>query len=534
MRVPRFGGTVARVPILRVVPSNGSEPMPQPEPLPLGSITPRLWTRPLRKLTPRTSYGFAVIHFAATVLLTPLDPWQQWLVIHAGEMLDDGRPRFRQVLVIVARQNGKTHLCKILALFWMFVEKWPMIFGTSTNLEQAKEAWEEAVTLAQATKALAERIPRGGVRVGNGQQVLSSTDRSRYKIGAADKDGGRGKSIDRAIGDELRQQRTWEAYQAAYNAMNLRPLAQVVYITNMGDKRSVVLNSLRRDALAALDSDQRRPVFIAEWSAPPGTHPADPAGHAAANPQYGRRMDPDVLIAAARRVSAPGADLEELNGFLTEILCMQVDHMDPAVSPANWTASLARAAIDLDARGQLAAVVDVAPDQQHVSLVVAARAGEQWRVEAVASWAGPDAMARALDDLPAWIVKVRPKVVGWFPGGPAATLDATLRDRRKAGTRGRTWPPRGVTVQELTAEVPAVCMGFAAMIDAGQLLHSGQDLLDVQVAAAGKLWLSESRWVFGRDSGRHVDAVYAAAGALHLARTMPRTRKVVRGVRTGT
>ena len=235
---------------LQALPSTPSGETPRPAPLPLGSITPRLWTRPLRKLTPRTSYGFAVIHFAATVLEQPLDPWQQWLVIHAGEMLDDGRPRFRQVLVIVARQNGKTHLCKVLALFWLYVERWPMVFGTSTNLEQAKEAWEYAVDLATAVPAIAARTLKP--RIGNGQQVLPTRDRCRYKIGAADRKGGRGKSIDRAIGDELREQHTWEAYRAAYNAMNLRPLAQVVYITNMGDHRAVVLNTLRRDALDAI------------------------------------------------------------------------------------------------------------------------------------------------------------------------------------------------------------------------------------------------------------------------------------------
>jgi phage terminase large subunit-like protein len=136
-----------------------------------------MWTRPLRKLTPQTSYGYAVIHFAAVVLGTPLDPWQQWVVIHLGELLPDGRPRFRQVLVLVARQNGKTHLCKVLALFWMFVERHPMIFGTSTDLEQAKEAWEAAVALAEDTPALAGRLNARHKRIGNGQQDFWTTDR---------------------------------------------------------------------------------------------------------------------------------------------------------------------------------------------------------------------------------------------------------------------------------------------------------------------------------------------------------------------
>jgi hypothetical protein len=473
-----------------------------------------------------------VIHFAATVLGKPLDPWQQWLVIHAGELLEDGRPRFRQVLVIVARQNGKTHLCTILALFWLYVERWPLVFGTSNKLDYAKDSWEAAKNLALETPCLAARTRKP--RVGNGQQDLPTADRCHYRIGAANEDGGRSKSIDRAIGDELRQQRDWTAYLALQPAMNARPRAQAIYITNMGDARSVVLNSLRSDALDAIaDGNVQRPVGLFEWSAPPGTHPMDPAGHAAANPQYGGRMDRDVIVQAARRVAKPGADLEELNGFLTEILCMGVDQLDPAIDAAGWATGRQPAAIDVDQRLRLAAVVDVSPDQQHVSLVVATLLDDgRVRGEAVKDWTGPQAMTAVLAELPVWVARVRPRVLGWFPTGPAATLDASLRDRRKTG-RGRAWPPRGVRVLELgTTDTPAVVMGFAALVAAGHVLHSGQALLDDQIRAAEKLWTGD-RWVMTRRGAGHVDAVYALAGAVHIARTMPRPRERARHVHVG-
>jgi hypothetical protein len=515
--------------ILRAVSSTGSDATLLPAPLPLGSITPRLWTRPLRKLTPRTSYGFAVIHFAATILGEPLDPWQQWLVIHLGELLDDGTPRFRQVLVIVARQNGKTYLCQVLALFWMFIERHPFVFGTSTTLEQAKKAWAGAVLMAEKTRGLAALLSAKHKKIGNGQQDFWTTDGSHYMIGAADRKGGRGDSIDRAIGDELREQHSWEAYGAAYNAMAARPKAQVVYITNQGDARAVVLNSLRTDALAEMAAV--RPIGLFEWSAPPGSHPTDPAGHAAANPQYGRRMDRDTIIDAARRVSKPGADPEQVATFLTEILCMSVDVLDPAIDPAAWQAQNKPGAIDMVQRGRLAACVDVAPDQQHVTLAVATMldAGVA-RAEIVTAWDGPDAMARVLAELPAWVLRVRPKMLGWIPGGPAATLDATLRDRRKSGGRG--WPPRGVTVTEIRADTPAVCMSLAVGVSAGTVVHSGQALLDAQVEMAEKLWTGD-RWVFTRRGAGHADAVYAAAGAVQLARTMPRPRGGTRRVHVG-
>src|ERR1700748_2033274 len=102
----------------------------------LGRTQPRLWTPPLRELTPDTSYGFDVIDFAQAIGW-PLDEWEQEAVIRGGELLPDGRPRFRFVLIIVARQNGKTLLCRVLVLYWMFIERHELILGTSTGRDTA-------------------------------------------------------------------------------------------------------------------------------------------------------------------------------------------------------------------------------------------------------------------------------------------------------------------------------------------------------------------------------------------------------------
>ncbi|MFD2763937.1 terminase [Micromonospora eburnea] len=483
--------------------------------VPLGSITPRLWTRPLRPLTPETSYGFRVIWFAREILRQPLDPWQQWCVIHLGELLPDGRPRFRQILIIVARQNGKTHLCKVLALYWMFVERQAMVFGTSTDLEQAKEAWEFAVELAQQTPALAARVR--SVRIGNGQQVLSTTDRCAYKIGAATRKGGRGKTIRRAIGDELREQHTWEAYNAVTFATNAVPEAQIVYITNQGDVRSVVLRALRTAAVKFVETGEGDPrLGILEYSAPPGTHITDPAGWAAANPQLGRRMDPDVIAGAATRLAMPGADPEEVAGFVTEVLCMSVPKLNPALDPTGWGECKVPGTLD-DARSRLALCIDLSPDTTHAVLAAAAVLEDgRVRVETVHEWTGPAAAAAMERELPGWVAKLRPRVLGWFPTGPAAAVAARVADRRKAGVRD--WPPPGVTVAGIRGETSAVCMGLAKEVNGRTVVHSGQDMLDAQAEAVEKS--PGDAWVFVR-AGGSAAAVYAVAGAVHLARTLP-------------
>jgi hypothetical protein len=477
-----------------------------------------------------------VIRFAAEVLRMPLDPWQQWLVIHLGELLPDGRPRFRQALVLVARQNGKTHLCVVLALFWMFVEKWPMVFGTSTNLEQAAEPWEVCCDLAIATPALAALLPRDAIRKANGQQVLRTTDRCRYKIGAVNPKGGRGKSIDRMIGDELREHRNWTGYRAAYNAMNARPKGQAVFITNQGDDGSVVLNTLYEAALEFITSnngDQGLGIF--DWSAPPGCAVDDVAAIAAANPNIGRRrasgelaMDWDTALGPARRLALPSADPQEVAGYRTEVLCQRVKNLDPAINEQAWAAC--RVDGDLsELRSRLAACVDVSPDMRHATLTVAGMMPDgRVRVEVpgvdvpgrgrlLGAWSGPTAVADMQRDLPAMIRKIRPQVFGWLPGGPAAAAAAGLKARK-----GRTvWPPPGTTVQEITAEVTAICMGLAAEVDAHLVVHAGDPLLDDQALAAGKKQMPGDVWRFDRSGDGHVDSTYAVAGVVHLARTLP-------------
>jgi phage terminase large subunit-like protein len=214
----------------------------------LGRTEPRLYTPPKRDLeAPGASYGHDVIRFSEQVLKQPLDPWQEWAVIHGGELDPDGRPRLRQILVLVARQNGKTTLLAHLALFWLFVEKQPRVHGLSADLSRARESWRLAVKLAQHTPALARQI--AGVRLANSQETLETTSGCRYTIGAASPAAARGLTVNRLIIDELREHKTWEAYNAAMPAMAAVPDAQAWLVTTQGDDRSVVLHALREQAL---------------------------------------------------------------------------------------------------------------------------------------------------------------------------------------------------------------------------------------------------------------------------------------------
>jgi hypothetical protein len=482
-----------------------------------GRTEPRLWTPPLRELTPETSYGFDVIDFARDVLDHPLDPWQEWVVIHAGELLPDGRPRFRHVLCLVARQNGKTELLVVLTLYWLYVEQVDVVLGTSTKLQYAVESWEKALKLAQRVPDLAAEIPKkGGIRRANGETALKLSTGGRYMVAASNEEGGRSLTIDRLILDELRQHHSYVAWDAAEPAAS-RPDSQVWAITNAGGDRSVVLNDLRQSALdyiATGQGDRRLGLF--EYSAPDGSSPLDPDALAQANPNLGYRKDIDALVGKAGRAMQLGGEV--LAGFKTEEMCMRVPLLDPAISPEEWAACHEPGTLKTAARSSSVALcADVSIDAQHATLVAAAvQPDGRVRVAVVAAWSGQGCTQQLRRELPGWVTKLRPKAVGWFPAGPAAAVAADMADRK--GRQG--WPPRGVRIEEIRGEVAAVCMGFADLVTNGQIVHPGDPLLDAHVAGAEKLRQGDA-WRFTRKGAGHCDATYAAAGAAHLARTMP-------------
>lgn len=474
-----------------------------------GNTEPRIWTPPLRELTPETSYGFALCEFSENILGAPLDPWQRFAAIHMGELLEDGRPRFRQVLIMVSRQNGKTTLLKAASLYWLFVERTPLVLGTSTSLDHAREVWEKAATDAENSPILSEYVQ--SVRRANGEQTITTTDNCRYKIAPANRRGGRSLSIDRLIIDELREHDSWDAYNAAIPAMNARPFGQAVFLSNQGDSRAIVLEALRDSAIRQINTGEGDPrLGLFEWSAPDGCDLMDEEAWKAANPNLGYRLDRDAIAGpAARAVEAGG---QEETGFRTEMLCQRVDRLDPAVDSRGWADCADPAPMD-GMKTRPVMVFDISPDGMHATLAVAAQieGADKVRVELVQSWRGAGCITEFRRELPGWIEKVRPSMLGWFPMGPAAAMAADM-----AASKMRSWPPAGVKIEEIR-DAPAVCMGFAEAIRGRTILHSDQPLLNDHVIGVQRLTTGD-RWVFSRKGAGHADAAYAAAGAVHLAK----------------
>ena len=363
-----------------------------------GSTEARIFTPPARKLTPDTSLGFAAIEYAKRILGKTLIPWQEWALIHSLEIVGDlngsWKFRFRTVLFLVSRQNGKTVLSEIIASFFQNVLQVPSIFGTSLSLDKAEEVWEAVIQDQEASPDLASDIDRVS-RTNGGKRLILKGNRS-YKVGAPTRRAGRGDSNDLVMLDEVRELRDYEVWSAAVASTNAKPNGIVMCFSNAGDPDSVVLRQLRATAIERIEGKKADDyggevdgdtLGLFEWSAPDDAETDDMEALAMANPSlgYGYLTERALL---SNRSTFPE------NKFRSECMCQQVETILPEPFPDGaWKAGIDPSSF-ISADSELWFGIDLSNDRRWLSIGVAGqREDGQWHVEAVKrsvgyEWAG--------------------------------------------------------------------------------------------------------------------------------------------------
>lgn len=358
-----------------------------------GHEVPRIYTPPLRELTPETSIGFEVIEFANEVLKIDLLPWQRWELIHALEVIDeeDGwRFRFRIIIDLKGRQNGKTTLGCIVALYFLYQLEVGLVLGTAQDVSNAEDTWQMCVDIAQSEPELAEAIKH--VWYTNGSKRLQLFGGRDYRVRASNRKAGRGKSADLVLMDELREHQTWEAWAALSKTGMARKNALIWCMSNAGDGTSVVLRHFRLRAHAQLgdpdgivaDMGDSEPLTeediegsalaIFEWSAAPDADPKDPEAWAEANPSLGYTIEEKTMRSSF--VDDP------LDVFKTECLCQWItSSVTPPFPVDAWEAGKdEKSTIAEDS--PLWWGVDISADRTRASIAVCGlRKDGEWHVE---------------------------------------------------------------------------------------------------------------------------------------------------------
>lgn len=293
-----------------------------------------------------------------------LMPWQCNALRYMTATDASDRPLYREVAIVVARQNGKTTL--LVPYVVAALRKGLRVMHTAQNRVLPRDVFEQ----------VAEILTRAGVlkvkpRFANGQEVIKTRNGGIYRIVAPTRGGARGPSNDIVLIDELREMEDFGFIGAAKPTLTASKSPQMVYLSNAGTDDSAVLNSLR------LRSDGDSNLAYLEWSAAPGRDAGDIEGWRESNPAMGHIPAViDTLYAEHQANRLAGS----MAVFETEHLCRWVATMrERLVDEFTWT----RCQADPQQPTKPYLAVSTDPKGDRVSAVLAWQDGENVRLTVV-------------------------------------------------------------------------------------------------------------------------------------------------------
>jgi hypothetical protein len=263
--------------------------------------------------TPARS-DFPAYQLAATELDIKLMAWQKVAAKYMCATFG-ARRLYREVCIVVARQNGKTEL--LLPFILANLRAGRRILHTAQNRALPRQTFLRLAVLLDGHAELA-----GDIRYANGQEQIAFRNGGTYTL-VAPRPGVRGNAVDVVLLDEVREQRSFDLMGGIKPTMTASRDPQIIYLSNAGDAESVVLNDLRRRA------ESSPSLAYLEWSAKPDRALDDRDGWAEANPALGITIQEDTLADFHQSLPAPV--------YETEHLCRWVVTMQPRiVSDVAW------------------------------------------------------------------------------------------------------------------------------------------------------------------------------------------------------
>jgi phage terminase large subunit-like protein len=265
-----------------------------------GATKPRLQNAPLKG----KSRIDEVHKFLADCNLEML-AWQEYVLTDLLKVDKAGKWRRKTSLLLVARQNGKTHLARIRILAGLFVFGEMNIVAMSSNRGMALDTFRKVVDVIEDNPHLMAQVKQ--IRVANGQESVELLSGARYEIVAATRDGSRGKTADLLYIDELREIDE-DSWTAARPIVRARPNSQIFMTSNAGDAFSTVLNDLRSRALSYPPST----LGFWEYSADDFAKINDRDAWYQANPALGYLIDEATIEEAIATSSVEASRTETL------------------------------------------------------------------------------------------------------------------------------------------------------------------------------------------------------------------------------
>jgi phage terminase large subunit-like protein len=283
----------------------------------------------------------------------PLLKWQEFVLTDMLRV--DKKSHFirKTNLLLVARQNGKTHLARMLILAHLL--KWDSknILIMSSNRSMALDTFRQVAQVLETNDALKGFVKQ--IRYANGTESIEMLNGTRLDVVAATRDGSRGRTADFLYIDELREI-TEEGYRAAIPTTRARPNAQTLLTSNAGDAFSIVLNDMRERAL----ENPPKSFGFYEYSAPQYAKVTDRKAWAQANPAMGYTISEEAL-----EESVATSPIENTR---TELLCQWIASLQSPFPP-NSIEDCSDSTLQMSAGAYTVFAFDKSPSSRDAALV---------------------------------------------------------------------------------------------------------------------------------------------------------------------
>lgn len=350
-------------------------------------VTVRSWLlgvqEPRLSLVPDgdSARGDSAVEFCRAVGMT-LYPWQEDLLRDMCRTLSDGSWSAREVVVPVARQNGKGEVLVARELVGVFLFGEMRIMHSAHFLDTAIDAGNRLWSIIEANEELmfwwADRFDEFPKQIkSNGKDAIVFPNGAKIYFRTRTKKTARGLSLDLLVFDECFDLPN-EVYAAMANTTKARANAQKIFISSPVNRfehaHGAIFSAKRWAAIDGVES-----TLFKEWSPEDGADPFAEETWRRANPSLVEGNHPGAqLVEIETEAQSAKNSIDLRDAFLVETLGMgnwvPRDDDDSDFSPIVDYSDWARCVSDAPRfSGDTCLAVDVSPDGDVVAVVGAAR-----------------------------------------------------------------------------------------------------------------------------------------------------------------
>jgi phage terminase large subunit-like protein len=209
----------------------------------------------------------------------------------ALERDEDGHAAYREVLVSVPRQSGKSSLALALLVSVMLETPGASLLYGAQSRQAARERLLNSWWPRLSTSPLKERAR---LFRGFGNESLS-IDGSSLQLLSSSPTSGHGETVTACVVDEAWAHQDSRVEQAVRPAMLTKRDAQLWAMSTAGDATSVWWKEKTEAGRAAVDAGLNRGVAYFEWGADPDADPGLESTWTSAMPALGHLVDVDTV-----------------------------------------------------------------------------------------------------------------------------------------------------------------------------------------------------------------------------------------------